>query len=135
MKRGSELKPFEFIRSSIIQINAFNGIPSKFNIVMNVKIDYIFSYNHKDQDLKRRELYCLAKLVNQTWECFRKHEINNIFDTLQYKVNEDGMFAVIFYPTAPKNKFQSAIYQGIAFHNGKIVFQFIFLGIDKSAIA
>lgn len=133
MLNGKDLEMRELIRSTIFRINVFGGENTKQQSVsVDVKPDYKISFNDHLDNIPRSYLYCLAKLENSIWKCKYKHQINNTSKILTYQIFEDGIYAVIFYPSMPlEDIIGREVFCGIMCSHRRLFFVIIMLVIPS----
>lgn len=130
LAKGKELKPFQFIRSAIVKIVAYEDVQeNRKPIVLEMEMDYLFSdsmfYKHN-----RKFLYCLGVLRdNNMWKCLSSYESNSMSKRLNFKIREDGIFAIIFSPSLESEVFTEEVYCGLVCKDKRLTFLFIFIGL------
>ena len=130
LNKGSELKPYQFIRSTIVKVVAYEDVlENRKPITLEMEIDYKHSdsafYKHN-----RKYLYCLGILKeNNMWKCLNTYESNSMSKRLNFKIRQDGIFAVIFSPSLEPGVFTEEVYCGLICKDKRLTFLFIFIGL------
>lgn len=59
---GSDLKPYQFLRSSIFEIKIDGQTNEVSENELEIPVDFVYSFDREMDSFKKRELYCLAEL-------------------------------------------------------------------------
>ncbi len=76
---------------------------------------------------RRYDLYCLGRLQKNDWICEKRHEANTMSKKLGYKINRDGIYAVIFLPSMENSLYRDEVYCGYLCENLKFTIYILIL--------
>jgi hypothetical protein len=102
LKKGSELKHNQIIRSAVVKVSSSVHDPYKIYeepIRIKFKLNPITSFSKRFNKEMIKGMYCLAKLENNKWICVeRKNKVIRSEKIKEYDVFSDGIFCVIVSP-------------------------------------
>ena len=67
-------------------------------------------------------------LKDETWTCYTRYYESSKRDSFKYNVRHDGIYAVLFLPEMPLEKFREEKYCGLFCRDKKLAFIVLFIG-------
>ena len=103
LKKGTELKHNQLIRSAVVTVNSSVHDPYKIYeepIKIKFKMNPITSFSKKFTKEMMKGMYCLGRLENNKWICVeRKNKVIRSEKIKEYDIFSDGTFCVMISPS------------------------------------